>query len=69
MSKIETQPKASTTHPAGHDCCGGASAGEPSSKSSKPAEPEAAGHPAPSAPAKMGCCCGGAKTDPNAPKR
>ena len=70
-TKIETHPKASTTsvHPASHDCCGGASAGEPASKSSKLAEPEAAGRPVPLAPAKTGCCCGGAKANPIDPKR
>jgi len=69
MSKIETHPKASTTHPAGHDCCEGASAVEPASKSSKSAKSDAAGRPAPSTPAKTGCCCGGAKTNPIDPKR
>jgi hypothetical protein len=69
-TKIETQPKASTTpaHPASHDCCGGASAAEPASKASKPVDPAAVGRPNPSAAAKAGSCCGGAKSNPTGPK-
>lgn len=69
-TKTETNPKTPTPpHAPGHDCCGGASAAAPAGQASKPTNPAAVGRPAPAAPGKTGCCCGGAKSDPTGPKR